>query len=85
MSETIERIEKIRGLLAELEGELRTSDDRAFVKNFDALEVPQLVAEVVRYLQPLLTRTKRRCIGTCSSAPFFDPVTSIAGSAPAAS
>ena len=55
MSETIERIEKIRGLLAELEGELRTSDDRAFVKNFDALEVPQLVAEVVRYLQPLLT------------------------------
>jgi hypothetical protein len=55
MSETNERIEKIRALLAELEGELRTPDDRAFVKNFDALEVPQLVMEVVRYLQPLLT------------------------------
>lgn len=55
MTEMNERIEKIRALLAEVEGELRTSDDRAFVKNFDALEVPQIVTEVVRYLQPLLT------------------------------
>lgn len=50
-----ERIEKIRTLLSEVEGELRTPDDRAFVRNFDALEVPELVSEVVRLLQPLLT------------------------------
>ncbi len=55
MSDTDERVEKIRALLAELEGELRTSDDRAFVRNFDALEVPQIVSEVIRFLQPLLT------------------------------
>lgn len=50
-----ERIEKIRALLDEVEGELRTPDDLAFVKNFEALEVPQIVSEVIRYLQPLLT------------------------------
>lgn len=55
MCEMDERIEKIRALLVELEGELRTPDDRAFVRNFDALEVPELVSGVVRFLQPLLT------------------------------
>jgi len=55
MSEMNERIKKIRDLLALLEGELRTPDDCAFANNFDALEIPQLVTEVVRFLQPLLT------------------------------
>jgi hypothetical protein len=55
MSDTDERIEKIRTLLSEVEGELRTPDDRAFVRNFDALDIPELVSEVVRFLQPLLT------------------------------
>jgi len=55
MTETDERIDKIRALLAVVEGELRTPDDRAFVKNSDALEVPEIVSEVVRFLQPLLT------------------------------
>lgn len=55
MNDTDERFEKIRALLHELEGELRTPEDQAFVKNFDAFEIPQIVTEVVRYLQPLLT------------------------------
>ena len=54
MSDTDERIEKIRTLLGELERELRTPDDRAFVRNFDAFEIPELVSEVIRFLQPLL-------------------------------
>jgi len=55
MNETDDRVEKIRTLLSELEGELRTSDDRVFVRNFNALEVPQVISEIVRFLQPLLT------------------------------
>jgi len=55
MSDTDERIEKIRALLQELEGEFRTPEDRAFVRNFDALEVPAIVSAAVRYLQPILT------------------------------
>lgn len=55
MSDTDERIEKIRTLLSEVEGDLRSPDSQAFVQNFDALEIPALVSEVVRFLQPLLT------------------------------
>lgn len=55
MSETDERIEQIRALLLDVEGDLRTSEERAFVQNFDALEIPQVVSEIVRYLQPILS------------------------------
>jgi hypothetical protein len=55
MNDADERIEKIRSLLAELEAELRTSDAREFTRNFDALEIPEIVSEIIRFLQPLLT------------------------------
>ena len=55
MSDTDERLDKIRALLLEIEGDLRAPDDYAFGRNFDALEVPEIVSAIVRYLQPLLT------------------------------
>jgi len=55
MTDSDERVEEIRALLQELEAELCSPDDRAFVRNFDALEIPEVVSEVVRFLQPLLT------------------------------
>jgi hypothetical protein len=48
MTDSDERVEEIRVLLQELEAELRSPDDRAFVRNFDALEIPEVVSEVVR-------------------------------------
>jgi len=50
-----EKIEKIKELLADLDSEIRNPEDLSFVKNFDALEVPELVSFVVDFLQPLLT------------------------------
>lgn len=47
-----EKIDQIRTLLSELEKELRNSDDQAFMQNFDALEIPDILSAVVDYLQP---------------------------------
>lgn len=55
MSDTDQRIEQIRALLRDVEGDLRSSEERAFAQNFDALEIPQVVSEIVRCLQPLLS------------------------------
>lgn len=50
-----EEIRQIRALLDKLEKDTRNEDDVAFVRNFDALELPQIISEVVDYLQPNLT------------------------------
>lgn len=55
MSESDDRIEQIRAFLLDIENDLRTPDDKAFVRNFDALEIPQIVSEIVQFLQPLLS------------------------------
>jgi hypothetical protein len=49
-----ERIETIRRLLSELESDIRTTDERQFVLNFDALEMPSLVSSIIDFLQPNL-------------------------------
>ncbi len=48
-------IEKLRELIDQIAKECPSEEDRQFVSNFDALEVPGLVAQIVDYLQPLLT------------------------------
>lgn len=51
-----EYIEQIRRLLAELESELSVPDeDTESNRNFDALELPSLVEQIVDHLHPLLT------------------------------
>ena len=45
---------KIRELLEDIEKEIGSGDDKAFVQNFDALELPSIVSNVIRYLQPML-------------------------------
>jgi len=50
-----DEIQQIRALLDTLEKDAGNEDDVAFVRNFDALELPQLISEVVDYLQPDLT------------------------------
>ena len=54
MNKNDNRIEQIYALLDEINGELRSSDEQAFIKNFDALEIPQVVSDIVCYLQPML-------------------------------
>jgi len=49
-----DKIEQIRQLLNDLEGELGETDERDFMRNFDALEVPDLIRTVVDLLQPML-------------------------------
>ena len=46
------RIETILRLLSELEADVRTTDERQFVLNFDALEMPSLVSSIIDFLQP---------------------------------
>ena len=48
------RINKIHELLNEISSDLGSDDGQTFVRNFDALELPNIVSTVVRYLQPLL-------------------------------
>lgn len=55
MAGTDTRLDIIRNLLNELEDDLKTSDDLVFAKNFDALEIPDIVSQVIRFLQPILT------------------------------
>lgn len=51
-----EHIDEIRRLLTEIESELSTtSEDAESKRNFDALELPDLVAQIVDHLQPMLT------------------------------
>jgi hypothetical protein len=50
-----DEISQIRALLDKLEKDAGNEDDVAFIRNFNALELPQLISEVVDYLQPNLT------------------------------
>jgi hypothetical protein len=49
-----EVIDKIRELLNQIEQSYSSEDDKAFVQNFDALEVPEIAIAVIDYLQPEL-------------------------------
>lgn len=50
-----EKIEQIRELLSQLETEAGDEQAQEFSKNYNALELPSIVASVVEYLHPLLT------------------------------
>jgi hypothetical protein len=52
---TNKHIEEIRRLLTDMESSLPASGEDAIPTNFDALEVPSLVVQIVDYLQPMLT------------------------------
>jgi hypothetical protein len=54
MKEPNMTIDKIRELLDLLEVKLKGEDEVAFNRNFDALEIPSIVSEIVDYLQPQL-------------------------------
>lgn len=47
-------IAQVKELLDDLESEVRSENDVAFLRNFDAFELPSLVASIVDYLQPAL-------------------------------
>lgn len=47
-------IDRLKKLAAELEGTLEEDDSSVFARNFDALEVPDLVKSIIDYLQPQL-------------------------------
>lgn len=49
-----ENIEKIRELLARIEKEADAKEEGSFERNFDALELPTLVCQIVDFLQPRL-------------------------------
>jgi hypothetical protein len=49
-----ELIEKIKELLNQIEQSYSSEDDKAFVKNFDALEIPEIAVAVIDFLQPEL-------------------------------
>lgn len=49
-----EKLEQIKNLIDGIEQELDKTEDQVFTKNFDALEVPDIVSTVVDYLQPIL-------------------------------
>jgi hypothetical protein len=50
-----DRLEKIRQLLIELEGEMEAGAESAGNRDFSALELPLIIQEIVDDLQPLLT------------------------------
>ena len=54
MSEPKETLDKIRDLLDSLEKGSQDDEARLFAQNFDALELPAIVATIVDVLQPLL-------------------------------
>ncbi len=49
-----ERIKQIRELLDGIEKDIDTGEDKAFVRNFDAFELPNIISNIVQYLQPIL-------------------------------
>jgi hypothetical protein len=54
MNESKQTIQKLRELLDSLEKDLMNEDDQLFLKNFDALEIPEIVTSVIDFLQPYL-------------------------------
>jgi hypothetical protein len=48
------QFDKIRELLAQIEASSPSVEADSFERNFDALEMPQLMAQIVDFLQPLL-------------------------------
>jgi hypothetical protein len=54
MSDTKTKLEQIRSLLDDLEKGLADDDQLLFYHNFDALEIPSIVASIIDFLQPLL-------------------------------
>jgi hypothetical protein len=50
----IEKIDKIRELLSEIESEYNPQGADSFERNFNALELPDIVAQIIDYLQPRL-------------------------------
>ncbi len=54
MNESKQTIEKIRELLDSLEKDVLTEEEQLFLKNFDALEIPEIITSVVDFLQPYL-------------------------------
>lgn len=50
-----DKIEQIKGLLAEIEKEANDELVQQFTKNYNALELPSIVLSIVEYLHPLLT------------------------------
>ena len=49
-----DHIEKIREHLAQIEASSSAVEADSFERNFDALELPELVAQIVDFLQPQL-------------------------------
>jgi Fe2+ or Zn2+ uptake regulation protein len=49
-----DKIESIRGLLNDIESKIGDSDDKLFVHNFNALELPGIVSDIVDFLVPAL-------------------------------
>ncbi len=49
-----DQLDRIRQLLSEIEGESASKEADSFERNFNALELPDLVSEIVDYLQPRL-------------------------------
>jgi hypothetical protein len=49
-----ELLDQVRRLLDQVETQLVPAEERAFLDNFNAFEVPALVASIVDHLQPLL-------------------------------
>ncbi len=50
-----DEIEQIRGLLSTLEDRITTSPEDAALRDFAALELPEIIADVTDYLMPQLT------------------------------
>ena len=50
----IEKIDKIRELLSEIESQYKPQEEDSFERNFNALELPDIVAQIVDFLQPRL-------------------------------
>jgi len=50
----VKQLDQIRILLDEIEKATASSDDKAFVQNFSALELPEIICSIVDFLQPSL-------------------------------
>ena len=49
-----ERIKNIHELLDSIENDISENEDKTFVQNFNALELPSIISTVIRFLQPML-------------------------------
>ena len=50
----IDKIDKIREILSDLESQYKPQEADSFERNFNALELPDIVSEIVDYIQPRL-------------------------------